>query len=112
MRSSFTTVVSVRTTPFTCGSHASVTIRIRCEGAGGSIASRVVGLPRMTASGSCALRIAAWREERQAIDCGPVDQLESPIVMLHKRGAALHPVAIIEIEHALHLTHLRVVDVA
>ena len=36
-RSSSTTVVSVRTTPFTCGAQASVTIMMRCEGAGGSI---------------------------------------------------------------------------
>src|ERR1700733_13882212 len=111
-RSSPTTVVSVRTTPFTCGSHASVTIMIRCEGAGGSISSQPINSSRMRWSGSGALRRSARREERQSVGRRPIDQLKLTIVMFHQGGAALHPVAVVEIQYTLHLAHFRVVDVA
>src|SRR3984957_5245659 len=111
-RSSSTTVVSVRTTPFVCGRHASVTISSRCEGAGGSIASQPILLSRVIVSGRCAQRRSARCEERQIIGSRPVDQLEPPIMMLHQRRAAFHPVAVIDVEHALHLAHFCMVDVA
>src|SRR6266536_1819104 len=111
-RNSCTTVGSVRTTPFTCGSQASVTIRIMCEGAGGSISSQPINSSRMRASGSCALRRSVQREKGQTIGRRPVDQLKPSVVMLDQRGAALHPVAIVEVQDALHLAYLCVVDVA
>src|ERR1700757_3624523 len=80
-RSSLITVVSVRTTPLTWGAHASVTIRIRCDGAGGSIASGQASSWRVAASDSFAQRRTARREERQAVYLRPVDQFKPAIVM-------------------------------
>src|SRR5271166_3156737 len=111
-RNSATTVVSVRTTPFTCGSHASVTISSRCDGAGGSITSHSASWSRASASDSFAQRGSARRKERQAVDRRPVDQFQPPVMMLDQGGTAFHPVAVVQVQHALHLAHLGVMDVA
>ena len=51
-------------------------------------------------------------EKGQAVERRPVDQLQPPIVVFHQRGAALYPVAVVQIQHAVDLAHFRVMDVA
>src|SRR5271165_1752950 len=93
-----TTVARVRTTPLTCGFQASVTMRMRWEGAGGSMSvTPARSVVRESVSGSCGNSAHARLEEREPVERYPVDQLESPIVMFDQRGAAFHPVAAVQI---------------
>src|SRR5487761_2692512 len=108
-RNSPATVASVRTTPFTCGCHASVTIRMRWEGANGSTGGASTGNGTSNRKRHPDL---ARREEGQAVAGRPVDQFEPSVVVLHQRGAAFDPVAVVDIQHAAHLAHLGMVDVA
>src|SRR5271170_1764794 len=111
-RSSSATVASVRTTPLTCGNHASVTIRMRCDGAGGSIASHPRSSMGDRVSGSLRQPGLARGEERELVERRPIDQLQPAVVMLDQRGAALHPVTVVDVKHAGHLAHFGVMDVA
>src|SRR5271165_6213288 len=111
-RNSSATVDSVRTTPLTCGRHASVTIMMRWLGAGGSIASGSTAMNGAGMSGRSRQPDLARCEEGQPVQCGPVDQLQPAVMVLDERGAAFDPVAVIEIQHTLHLAHFGMMDVA
>ena len=54
----------------------------------------------------------ARREERQAVQRGPIHQLQPAVMVLDECGAAFDPVAVVDVQHAVHLAHLGVVDVA
>src|ERR1700722_4153129 len=107
-RSSPTTVVMVRTTPLTCGCHASVTIRMRCEGASGSIST---GSGSGMRSGSLRDRNVARAEERQPVHGSPVDELHASVVVFDEGGAAFDPVAVVHVHDPVDLAHFGVMDV-
>src|ERR1700674_2799442 len=84
-------------------------MRMRCDGAGRSISAISA---RGIESGSFRYPNRARREERQPVQRRPIDQFQPPIVMFDERGATFYPIAIVEIQHALHLAHFGVVDMA
>src|SRR3546814_13814792 len=88
--SSARTRLRVRTTPFTCGNQA-------------SLASRI-----FTGSGSRARRL----QHRQAPDLGPGQDLQAAVHVLDPRRAAFHPIAVVDVEHAVDHAHLGGVDMA
>src|SRR5580704_12675548 len=108
-RSSPATVVSVRTTPLTCGCHASEMIRMRCEGASGSIRGR---FGKGIGSGSLFDPGLARFEKRQPIQRGPIDQFHAAVMMLNQGGAAFNPIAVVHVHHTVDLAHFSVVNVA
>src|SRR5688572_3685336 len=86
----------VRTTPLTCGAQASVT-RAR----------------RNWAASLTRRREAEIGRQHGELPLGrPLDDLEPAVAMLHQRGAALDPVAIVAIEDAVDGLDLGLVDVA
>src|SRR6202051_2832187 len=111
------TVCSVRTTPFTCGSHASEMISsrasclpmvrraTRCPSGSANPASGIV-------SGGLGNAGAARRHEGQAVQRRPVEQFQLAIMVLNEGGAAFPPIAIVQIQHAVPLPHFGVVDMA
>src|ERR1700759_3596455 len=108
-RSSCTTVFKVRTTPLTCGSHASVTIMIRWSCPGGSM----LALPDKAVLSDRFAHLHLTRgEERQPVHRSPVDQFQPPVMVFDQRRAALHPVTVVQIQHTLPFAHLGVVNVA
>src|SRR3546814_2969782 len=88
--SSARTRLRVRTTPFTCGNQA-------------SLASRI-----FTGSGSRARRL----QHRQAPDLGTGQDLQAAVHVLDQRRAAFHPIAVVDVEHAVDHAHLGGVDMA
>src|SRR5580658_7714117 len=85
--------VRVRTTPFTCGRHAS--------------------LMRAMFKGRRQSRVRARGGERvERPQRCPVQDLEPAVEMLDESGAALDPVAVVAIEDAADVAHLGLVDVA
>src|SRR5215469_4181439 len=86
--SSSTVRISVRTTPFTCGSQASEMMMMRISSGGGEA------------------------QHREAADGRPVEDLEAPVGMLDQRRAALHPVAVVAVEHVVEPPDLGLVDMA
>ena len=68
--------------------------------------ARWAALRRETASGRLYLF------QSLASPRAPIEQLETAIQLLDKRGAAFHPVAIVAIHDAVDITDLRVVDMA
>src|ERR1700760_4109290 len=105
-RNSSATVARVRTTPLTWGFQASVIIRIRWEGAGGSMPTTPGRLTRGRESGSWGHLAETRLEEGEPVERRPVDQLQAPVMVLHQRGAAFHPVAVVQVKDTLDLAHL------
>ena len=86
--SSSTVRISVRTTPFTCGSQASETMT---------------------------MRISSWRgqaQHREAAQARPFQDLEPAVGMLHQGRAALDPIAVVAIEDGAELADLGLMDMA
>src|SRR6478736_5395660 len=90
--------VSVRTTPLTCGSQASVTRAMRT--ASGRRPERERG-----PLGGAGLGLAAGDL------LVPVEDLHPPVEVLDQRSAAFDPVAVVVIDDAFEIAHLGGVDV-
>src|SRR6185437_11869547 len=139
--SSCTTVISVRTTPLTCGCHASLMIRIRCDSAadsrtsGAMISKADTTIPLAAGasfrrrrsrhrdkapilgrnnrrSGNLSNACCSGAEERQPVLCCPIDQFQPPVVVFDQGRAAFDPIAAVEVEDTVDITNLGMVDMA
>src|SRR5579859_458239 len=104
-RSSATVVVSVRTTPLTCGAQASLTSAIFIRRSSG----RNRGRSALATAGHPGRR-GLHRLEPHLL--GPVDDLHAAVKMLDQRGAALHPIAVVVIGDRSELADLGGVNMA
>src|SRR5580704_801494 len=107
-RSSATMRVNVRTTPFTWGSQASVAKRMRIRLRS---ASRGLGL-RQFARRNVLSDVAGAPDHGPGTQLRPLQNLQPPVEVLDQGGAALDPVAVVDIGDAADLAHLGLVDVA
>src|SRR5580658_3077676 len=82
---------------------------MRWDRASGSISD---GTGNGMRSGSLHHSGLARSEERQPVQCGPIDQFHAAVVMLNECRAAFDPVAIVHVHDAVDLAHFGVVDVA
>src|SRR4051812_15837124 len=102
-------VLSVRTTPLTCGAQASVTISRRSGASFAGASARARGWSGTGNGQALGGRLPLGAEARLT---HPVDQLEAAIGMLDEGGAAFHPIAVVHVGDAVDLAHLGVMDVA
>src|SRR5665213_1614263 len=110
-------ISNVRTTPFTCGAQASVTIRTRswrsiCGKAGGAAKAPSGVTSTSGGKGACEFVLCIGDEAWRSLGCGrgPVENLQISGGIFREGGAAFNPVAVVEVETSIDPPDRRVMN--